>query len=372
MTPTPLDFFNQNNIIGAVKAFESDVERYLHDEATIRAVMFIYSSTAHNDRIDALLRLLPVEIKELIKDIEVEHLVSQGRKEEALILLSDLSSQQSVRTIDVLFKTAPEFLSVDHLRYLKKIVLKPVAKEEKLLAKFLIAQISQLFSNQDRPALFDQANDYAFRNRKFTEPSLSKVINHLSRDSYRDFGANPIAKVGYRILIIVGPSTSGKTFLQNSILSPSEKKNYDESLHLLSALNDNFPEYEHGTHGLEFSLLRIKNLKIQLDQELKLSAERWNIFTLPNNLTWLPVIERVFSKSFFLMPKFSNSVVENRIYRRYYSLGSKELFDKDYIKAYVHDYLRLTELIREKFHVTIVCSDDIKDINRRVSIIDAN
>lgn len=72
------------------------------------------------------------------------------------------------------------------------------------------------------------------------------------------------------------------------------------------------------------------------------------------------------------MPKFDRAVVENRIYRRYYSLGYKELFHKDHIKLYVNDYLRLVDLMREKFKVKITCSENIADINKRVSIIDTN
>lgn len=294
MPTTPLEHFQKNRLLDALKVFETDSEQYFHDEATLRSIFFIYSSTGQNERIPHILHLLPLKIKNLLKDVEVEYFLSQGRSKEAKKLLRELAIEKSVRTIALMCKAAPELLSLEHLNYLKKISLKSKEKEEKLLAKFLIAKTSSLLFSSGGSNLYDLANDYAFQNREFTRPTLNEVIDRLSSDHYTEFDIKAKAQIAYRVMVIVGPSTSGKTYLQNAVLNPTQKKNYDESLYLLKALNDNFQDYENGSHGVTFKLSSIHNLKLELTQNLKLSRDKWNIFTLPYNLPWLPVIERVF------------------------------------------------------------------------------
>ena len=70
---TPLDFFNKNNLLEALRVFEKNVDHYLSDEATLRAILFIYGSIGPNERIPHILHLIPSEIRTLIKDIEAEY-----------------------------------------------------------------------------------------------------------------------------------------------------------------------------------------------------------------------------------------------------------------------------------------------------------
>ncbi|MDA8722627.1 hypothetical protein N9M38_03335 [Planktomarina temperata] len=349
-----LEFYRTGNYYTAQKLLETDFTNTIKNHDSLAALFNIYMNTGNAIKIILAWDRIPKQLKHKFKYQHIEALLAEDRINDAKNSFSRLPISKSLYYLYLKEKICSADIDFAEIDFLLEIANNHVDIETRIATLFLLARVmrSKKFIDDERSCL-KAGNQLAYNYRNFNDPNLEKVVERFTNGTFKQMEQKCNGGLDPDIVLIFGPSSSGKTTIQNQIASYKSVKKYDECLSLSYELNALFPKYSLGSKCVEIERDVLIQKKNQLSSALELSANKTNIFTNPNNIIWAPLINLVFPNAVFQYANFNSTEIQNRIYEKYYAHSSKELFSLSSIHNYISDHNNLKKVMSDIFKLQI-------------------